>query len=74
MKSLTERKHAAPITQRDREVLTLIRLERGWSYTEMAERIGGMTGPTLFRIVEDKQRCARATTMYRIRRFLDEYA
>jgi hypothetical protein len=49
--------------------LRQIRLHHGWSFTRMAELIGGMSGPTLFRILDEQHR-GNEISVFKIRRFL----
>ena len=58
-----------PLTERERERLKLMRLERGWSYREMARR-AGITEPTLRAILERLHERPRQTTTFRLRRWL----
>ena len=58
-----------PLTERERDRLKLIRLERGWSYREMAKR-SGVSEPTLRAILERLHKRPRQTTTFRLRRWL----
>lgn len=63
--------HLAPWTETEREQLRLLRLENGWSFREMAARIG-MPEPTLRNILEAGAEPLQ-TTVFKIRRWLEAY-
>jgi transcriptional regulator with XRE-family HTH domain len=54
--------------------LRQLRLERGWTYRQLAEAIGGLDLSTVQRFVEQPARRVRETTLFKIRRFLDARA
>jgi transcriptional regulator with XRE-family HTH domain len=55
----------------DALALRRVRLEAGWTYKELAARIGGLTAITVQRFIEQPQRRVRETTAYKVRRFLE---
>lgn len=57
-----------PLTEKELDALRLLRLERGWSYQAMSESMG-LRPATLVRIL-NVTASARATTIYRIRRWM----
>jgi len=51
--------------------LRQLRLEEGWTYRELADRIGGLDTSTVQRFIESPARRIHETTLFKIRRFLD---
>ena len=54
----------------DALALRQLRLEEGWTYDDLAARIGGLDRTTVQRFVEHPHRRIRETTLFKIRRFL----
>lgn len=65
----TVAKDIAPLTASELESLRRLRLDRTWSYKEMAESIG-LVETTLHAILE-RGTTPRATTLYLIRQWLN---
>lgn len=69
--SVLTSKTFAPWSEKERNRLRLLRLEHGWSFREMADRIG-MPEPTLRNVLESDVDPLQ-TTVYKIRKWLDVF-
>lgn len=57
----------------DALALRTLRLEQGWTYKELARRIGRVDTSTVQRFIEHPYRRVHETTRFQVRRFLETW-
>ena len=62
-----------PLTDSERSQLRLIRLERGWTYEQMASQCG-VPAATLRAVLEGVHKRPYQTTTFRLRRWIESVA